>query len=166
MNTRIIEVRQKVLKQNDLTELLAELDRRRQAGQQIVFTNGCFDIFHAGHAQTLRQARALGDFLVVALNSDSSVRRLKGEGRPLHQWHDRAAVLAALECVDAVIAFEEDTPARLIEAVCPHVLVKGGDYRVDQVVGREFVEAHGGRVALVPLVEGLSSSRLVPHVNK
>src|SRR5271170_3231576 len=100
-----------------LGNLLPELERRRRTGQQIVFTNGCFDIFHAGHAQTLRQARAHGDFLVVALNSDSSVRRLKGEGRPLHQWHDRAAVLAAMECVDAVVAFEEDTPMRLIEAL-------------------------------------------------
>ncbi len=153
-------------KTSPLPELLAEVERRRRLGQQIVFTNGCFDLFHAGHVHCLRQARTLGDFLVVALNSDASVRRLKGEGRPLHQWSNRAAVLAAMECVDAVIAFEDDTPEGLIEAIRPHVLVKGGDYRLDQVVGREFVESHGGRVVLVPLLPGLSSTRLVPHADK
>ena len=149
-----------------LTELLTEVDRRRCAGQHIVFTNGCFDIFHAGHVHCLHQARTHGDFLIVALNSDASVRRLKGEGRPMHQWNDRAAVLTAMECVDAVIAFEEDTPMKLIEAIRPHVLVKGGDYRLEQVVGREVVEAHGGRVVLAPLLAGLSTTRLMPQADK
>ncbi len=144
--------------------LLGELQRRRQLGQTIVFTNGCFDILHAGHIQCLKKARELGDFLVVGLNSDASIRRLKGEGRPLHNAHDRAEVLAALECVDAVVVFEEDTPLQIIEAVRPNVLAKGADYQAEQVVGRDFVEAQGGRLVLIPLVQGLSSTRLRPHI--
>ena len=146
------------------TELLGELQRRRQLGQTIVFTNGCFDIFHAGHVQILRKARDEGDFLVVGLNSDASVRRLKGEDRPLHNAAERAAVLAAMECVDAVVVFEEDTPLQLIETLRPNVLAKGADYQTEQVVGRDIVEAQGGRVVLIPLVRGLSSTRLRPHM--
>jgi D-beta-D-heptose 7-phosphate kinase/D-beta-D-heptose 1-phosphate adenosyltransferase len=151
-------------KQLSVAELLAELDRRRQRGQRVVFTNGCFDILHAGHVHCLQQARALGDFLVVGLNSDASVCRLKGQGRPLHHSAERASVLAALACVDAVTVFDDDSPLRLIEAVRPDLLVKGADYRQDQVIGREFVEAAGGSLVLIPLVEGLSSTRLRPHV--
>jgi D-beta-D-heptose 7-phosphate kinase/D-beta-D-heptose 1-phosphate adenosyltransferase len=153
----------RVRKLRSLPELLADLDGRRREGDRIVFTNGCFDILHAGHIHCLEQARALGELLVVGLNSDAGVRRLKGDGRPLHRAADRARVLAALACVDAVVIFEEDTPVRLIEAVCPHVLVKGSDYRPEQIAGREFVEAHGGRLVLLPLVDGLSSTRLRPH---
>ena len=151
-------------KQLSIAELVAELDRRRQRGQRVVFTNGCFDILHAGHVHCLQQARAFGDFLVVGLNSDASVCRLKGQGRPLHRSAERASVLAALACVDAITVFDEDTPLRLIEAVRPDLLVKGGDYRPEQVIGREFVESTGGRLVLIPLVEGLSSTRLGPHV--
>ena len=151
-------------KQLSVAELLAELDRRRKRGQRVVFTNGCFDILHAGHVHCLQQARALGDFLVVGLNSDASVSRLKGPGMPLHHSAERASVLAALACVDAVTVFDEDTPLRLIEAVRPDLLVKGSDYSQLQVSGREFVEAAGGRMVFIPLVEGLSSTRLRPHV--
>ena len=132
-----------------------------QAGQTVVFTNGCFDLLHPGHVRLLRQAAALGDFLVVGLNSDASVRRLKGANRPINPEDARAEVLAALESVDAVTVFDEDTPLELIEAIGPDVLVKGGDYRPDEVVGRAEVEAAGGRLVLIPLVEGHSTTRLV-----
>ena len=112
-----------------------------QAGQTVVFTNGCFDLLHVGHVRLLRQAAALGDFLVVGLNSDASVRRLKGPSRPLNPEDARAELLAGLECVDAVTVFDEDTPLELIEAILPDVLVKGGDYRPEEVVGRDEVEA-------------------------
>jgi D-beta-D-heptose 7-phosphate kinase/D-beta-D-heptose 1-phosphate adenosyltransferase len=147
-----------------LTDLLGELGRWRQEGQRIVFTNGCFDLLHAGHARYLQQARALGHVLVVGLNSDASVRQLKGPDRPINSTAVRAEVLAALACVDYIIVFDEETPLTLIEALCPHVLVKGADYRPDQVVGREFVEAHGGQVLLLPLVPGQSTTRLVSHI--
>jgi D-beta-D-heptose 7-phosphate kinase/D-beta-D-heptose 1-phosphate adenosyltransferase len=140
--------------------LIAEVRRRQRAGRKVVFTNGCFDLLHVGHARLLRQAAALGDFLVVGLNSDASVRRLKGETRPLNPIDARTELLAALECVDAVTVFDEDTPLSLIEALQPDVLVKGGDYRPDEVVGREVVEARGGRLVLIPLVEGHSTTGL------
>jgi D-beta-D-heptose 7-phosphate kinase/D-beta-D-heptose 1-phosphate adenosyltransferase len=153
-------------KRLDAEALLTEVDRRRQAGQTIVFTNGCFDVLHVGHARLLREAAALGDFLVVGLNSDASVRRLKGPARPLNREADRAELLAALECVDAITVFDEDTPLALIEAIRPDVLVKGGDYRPEQVVGRAAVEAGGGRLVLVPLVPGHSSSRLIQRAGE
>ena len=141
--------------------LLAEVARRRALGQRIVFTNGCFDILHVGHARLLRQAKAEGDALVVALNTDASVRRLKGPTRPINDEAARAELLGALECVDLVTTFDADTPLALIEAIRPDVLVKGGDYRPEEVVGREVVEAHGGRLALIPLVEGRSTTAIV-----
>jgi D-beta-D-heptose 7-phosphate kinase/D-beta-D-heptose 1-phosphate adenosyltransferase len=141
--------------------LLAEVARRRAAGQSIVFTNGCFDLLHVGHARLLRQAAACGDVLVVGLNSDASVRRLKGPTRPLNSEAARAELLAALECVDLVTVFDDDTPLALIEAIQPDVLVKGGDYRPEEVVGREVVEGSGGKLVLIPLVEGHSTTGLV-----
>ncbi len=144
-----------------LTDLLIDLERRRQQGERIVFTNGCFDVLHAGHVRYLKGARDLGHVLVVGLNSDAGVRRLKGPGRPLNDADARAEVLSALGCVDYVTVFDEETPLRLIEAIRPHVLVKGADYQLHQVVGREFVEAHGGHVVLLPLVQGQSSTRLI-----
>jgi D-beta-D-heptose 7-phosphate kinase/D-beta-D-heptose 1-phosphate adenosyltransferase len=147
-----------------LNELLIDLEERRQKGERIVFTNGCFDVLHAGHVRYLKQARDLGQVLVVGLNSDDSVRRLKGPSRPLNPAEARAEVLAGLGCVDYVTVFDEDTPQKLIELVRPHVLVKGADYRPEQVVGREFVEAQGGQVVLIPLVAGYSTSRLVPQL--
>jgi D-beta-D-heptose 7-phosphate kinase / D-beta-D-heptose 1-phosphate adenosyltransferase len=136
----------------------------RMAGRRIVFTNGCFDLLHSGHLALLESAAKLGDVLVLAINSDESVRRLKGPERPLVPQSERAALLAALSFVDAVTVFDEDTPLATLEAVRPHVLVKGADYRPEQIVGRELVEASGGRVALVPLVPDKSTSALVERI--
>ena len=148
-------------KLHSVAEVVSEISTRKCRGQTIVFTNGCFDVIHAGHVYSLRQARALGDYLVVGLNSDASVKRLKGEGRPCHTEAQRAYVLAALDCVDTIVIFGEETPEQLIEAVVPDVLVKGEDYRGRDIAGSRFVEARGGRVVLVRLLEGLSSSRLI-----
>ncbi len=145
-------------------ELAARSVSWRMSGKRIVFTNGCYDLLHAGHLSLLHGAARLGDVLVLAINSDASVRRLKGPERPLVPQAERAALLAALACVDAVTVFDEDTPLAIIEAVRPHVLVKGADYAPDQVVGREVVEAHGGRVALVPLLPQKSTLALVERI--
>jgi D-beta-D-heptose 7-phosphate kinase/D-beta-D-heptose 1-phosphate adenosyltransferase len=141
------------------TELVAELDARRHRGETVVFTNGCFDLLHPGHVRLLEQAKAMGSLLVVGLNSDASVRAQgKGAGRPIRSQDDRAHMLAALEAVDYVVLFDEPDPGRLIEQVAPDVLVKGSDWAGRGVVGRAFVEARGGRVELVDLVEGYSTS--------
>jgi rfaE bifunctional protein nucleotidyltransferase chain/domain len=134
------------------------------AGKRIVFTNGCFDLLHAGHLSLLSQAAKLGDVLVLAINSDASVRRLKGPERPLVPQEDRAAVLAALGFVDAVTIFDEDTPLEVMQSVRPNVLVKGGDYKLEDVVGREFIEAGGGRVVLVQLTPEKSTTALVERI--
>lgn len=140
--------------------LVQEVNRQRGTGKRIVFTNGCFDILHAGHVAYLREAAAQGDVLVIGLNTDASVRRLgKGSDRPINSQLDRAAVLGALRCVDYVCLFDEDTPLSLIEAVAPDVLVKGADYRPEEVVGREFVESRGGRLHLAALVPGRSTTQ-------
>ena len=132
----------------------------------VVFTNGCFDILHRGHVSYLTRARALGDRLIVGVNTDASVRRLKGEGRPVVGQDDRAYVLAALACVDAVTLFDEDTPAQLIEALVPDVLVKGGDYTPEQVVGREIVERSGGRLVLLPFLSGRSTTQILNRIQR
>jgi len=147
-----------------LEALLEERARWRREGHEVVFTNGCFDLLHAGHVDLLGKARALGDLLVVGLNDDDSVRRAKGPGRPVHPLEERAEVLAALEAVDRVVAFGEDTPARLIEALLPDVLVKGTDWGHDEIVGRDTVEGAGGKVVRVALREGLSSSDLIRRI--
>ena len=144
-----------------LTHIIAQ---ERSRGKQVVFTNGCFDLLHVGHVKYLQKARELGDLLIVGLNSDASVKRLKGELRPLIEESERAHILAALDCIDYVVLFDDDTPLRLIEALLPAVLVKGGDYSVDQVVGRELVEASGGRVELVQFVDGRSTSRIIDKI--
>lgn len=144
-----------------LDALLDELNQRRRQGQVVVFTNGCFDVLHLGHIQCLRAARSFGDILVVGLNSDASVRQLKGPQRPLNGVVARAEVLSALADVDYIILFDGDTPLSMLSAIRPHVLVKGGDYRPDQVIGREVVEAAGGRVVIVPFVPGHSTTRMV-----
>lgn len=136
----------------------------RAAGKRVVFTNGCFDILHAGHVALLEAARREGDLLVVGLNADESVRRLKGPQRPLNNEHDRGRVLAALRAVDAVVVFAQDTPAELIRRLAPDVLVKGGDYTVATIVGAEFVQGRGGRVAVIPLVEGRATTALVDKI--
>jgi D-beta-D-heptose 7-phosphate kinase/D-beta-D-heptose 1-phosphate adenosyltransferase len=151
----------KILTRDDL---VARAATWRMAGKRIVFTNGCYDLLHAGHLSLLSQAAKLGDILVLAINSDASVRRLKGPERPLVPQEDRAAVLAALGFVDAVTIFDEDTPLEVLQSVRPHVLVKGGDYQLDQVVGREFIEANGGRVILVPLTPEKSTTALVERI--
>jgi len=145
-------------------ELVARAATWRMAGKRIVFTNGCYDLLHAGHLSLLSQAAKLGDVLVLAINSDASVRRLKGSERPLVPQEDRAAVLAALGCVDAVTIFEEDTPLEVLQSVRPHVLVKGGDYKLEDVVGRELIETTGGRVVLVPLTPEKSTTALVERI--
>lgn len=147
-------------------ELIRQLSRHRRSGHRIVFTNGCFDILHAGHIRLLQRARGFGDVLVLGLNSDASVRRLKGEGRPMVPARDRATVLAALACVDYVVAFGEDTPFNLIKSVKPDVLVKGGDYRTDQIVGAGLVSAAGGKVKRVRLLAGRSTSDLLGKIRR
>ena len=144
--------------------LLTHFGRPRD--QTLVFTNGCFDLLHPGHVEHLAQARALGDLLVVGLNSDDSVRRLKGAGRPLVAEADRAAALAGLGSVDAVIVFDEETPLELICQLLPDVLVKGGDYDLDGIVGREVVEQAGGDVRVLPLVEGYSTTNILNRLKE
>jgi rfaE bifunctional protein nucleotidyltransferase chain/domain len=144
------------------SRLAAQIARRRAKGEKVVFTNGVFDLLHAGHVTLLEKARALGDCLVVGINSDASVRRLKGRGRPLASLTDRRKVLAALESVDFVTDFGEDTPQQLIRKLKPTILVKGGDYSLDQIVGRNLV----ARVVRVPFVKGRSTSALVRKILK
>lgn len=149
----------------DKIKTLAEAGRiRKQAradGGIVVFTNGCFDVVHAGHVDYLEAARALGDLLIVGLNSDDSMRRIKGAARPLSPASDRAAVLAGLSAVDVVVEFGEDDPLRVIQKLLPDVLVKGADWSEDKIVGADVVKAAGGRVAVVPLTEGRSTSQLI-----
>jgi len=141
-------------------------DTRGANGKKLCFTNGCFDLIHPGHVQYLEDARALGDFLVLGLNSDQSVMRLKGESRPLQSETARALVLLGLKSIDAVIRFDEDTPQELIGDILPDVLVKGGDYAPDTVVGREIVIGRGGRVAIIPFLEGHSTSVIVDRIRR
>ena len=145
-------------------EQRSALAKWRGAGERIVFTNGVFDLLHRGHVEYLEDARALGDRLVVGVNSDASVRRLKGPSRPLIPEDERAELLAALESVDLVAIFGDDTPLTLIEEVAPDVLAKGGDWALDQIVGREFVEARGGSVVSVRLREGRSTTTIVERI--
>jgi D-beta-D-heptose 7-phosphate kinase/D-beta-D-heptose 1-phosphate adenosyltransferase len=145
----------------DLQEAVSRLSRWRQADQRIVFTNGCFDLLHPGHVSLLHQARHLGDRLIVGLNTDASIQRLKGPQRPILPGQDRAAILSALEDVDMVVFFDEDTPLNLIEQLKPDILVKGADYRIEEVVGRQAVEAYGGQVRLVEILEGHSTTTIV-----
>lgn len=139
----------------------------RPRPHRVVFTNGCFDLLHPGHVSSLDAARRLGDALVVGVNTDASVRRLaKGPGRPVTPEDDRALMVAALESVDAVVLFDEDTPLQLISALLPDVLVKGGDYAPDDVVGRQEVEAAGGRIVILPLLEGYSTTRTLHRLKE
>jgi D-beta-D-heptose 7-phosphate kinase/D-beta-D-heptose 1-phosphate adenosyltransferase len=148
----------KVLNRQSARRRLAEARRR---GRKVVFTNGCFDVFHAGHLASLEAAKRLGDLLVVGLNSDASVRRLKGDSRPVIDQENRARVLAGLACVDVVVIFDEPTPVELIALLEPDVLAKGGDYMVDQVAGADIVKARGGQVVILPLVPGLSTTAIL-----
>ncbi len=149
-----------------LEELVAIRRDLGQQGKHVVFTNGCFDLLHRGHVRYLDQAKRLGDVLIVALNSDSSVRTLKGSDRPVMSHDERAELVAALAAVDYVVIFEELNPEKVIRALEPDVLVKGGDWSVDQVIGRDIVENRGGRVVTLPYVEGASSTRLFHRIRE
>ena len=149
-----------------LDDLRQERQRLRERGQRVVFTNGCFDLLHTGHVQLLENARREGDFLIVGLNSDASVRGNKGPSRPVIPEHERAETLLALESVDRVLVYDDPTPLRLIEALLPDVLVKGADWALDAIVGREAVEAAGGRVVRVEIVPGRSTSALVQRIRQ
>lgn len=145
-------------------EIVRQVARWRLSSKRIVFTNGCFDILHAGHLDLLSKAARLGDILIVGVNADASVRRLKGEERPVNDEAFRAQLLSHLQMVDSVVVFEEDTPLELIRSINPDILVKGGDYQAEDVVGYEDVSAAGGRVEIIPLVEGLSTSALIDRI--
>lgn len=151
-------------KARSLEEAVIEVRAAKREGKRVVFTNGCFDIIHAGHISLLRRAAAFGDVLIVGMNSDESVRRLKGETRPIHGERDRVDILSELASVDLIVVFEEDTPLGLIEALRPDVLVKGADYQKEQVVGGELVESWGGRVQLVSLLEGRSTTKAIDRM--
>ena len=148
----------------DKHALIQERQILRSQGKRLVFTNGCFDLLHTGHVRYLREARSLGDALVVALNSDRSVGVLKGEGRPILNEAERAEVISALEAVDYVIVFDQETPRELIKDILPDVLVKGGDWTLDEIIGREEVESAGGTVRSLPYVEGSSTSDIIERV--
>lgn len=146
------------------SELAGILERFRGAGGTVVFTNGCFDLLHCGHTRYLHEARGLGDCLVVGINSDNSVRGIKGEGRPINDQEGRAEVLAALADVDYVVPFDEPTPLKLIEALKPDVLVKGGDWRPEEIVGKDVVENGGGKVLSLPYEEKKSSTEMINRI--
>ncbi len=147
-----------VVNQTFLTEILKTL---RVQGKKIVFTNGCFDLLHVGHIRLLQEASRLGGVLIVAVNSDQGVKRLKGEQRPIQSEVDRCEILDALRCVDFVTLFDEDTPLELIKLIRPDVLVKGGDWPVEKIVGSDFVRSYGGEARSLPLVEGRSTTRTI-----
>ena len=147
-----------------LHDAVFKFGRAHRGEKRVVFTNGCFDLLHPGHVATLEAARGLGDVLIVGVNSDASVRELKGDGRPMVCEQERAEVLAALECVDAVVVFNELTPREMIAALLPDVLVKGGDWPGDQIIGREEVEAAGGRVESVPVVPAYSTTAILQSI--
>ena len=147
-----------------LEQTILRFAPQKRNGRKVVFTNGCFDLLHPGHIRSLESARSFGDFLIVGINSDSSVRALKGPGRPVIPQHERAEILASLECVDAVLIFDEPTPRPVIAALLPDILVKGGDWPGDQIVGREEVEAAGGRVERIDVVDSYSTSSILQKI--
>ena len=149
-----------------LEQAILRFGPQKRNGRRVVFTNGCFDLLHPGHIRSLEQARALGDVLIVGLNSDASVRQLKGDGRPVIPERERAEILAALESVDAVVIFDDLTPREVIARLLPDVLVKGGDWPGDQIVGREEVEAAGGRVVFAPVVPGYSTTDILKKIRE
>ncbi|HEX8334497.1 MAG TPA: D-glycero-beta-D-manno-heptose 1-phosphate adenylyltransferase [Segetibacter sp.] len=150
----------------NLNELKLEVLRWRFKNKTVAFTNGCFDILHTGHIASLSQASAEASYLIVGVNSDASTKRLKGEGRPVNSQESRALLLASLVMVDAVVIFEEDTPLELIKALMPDVLVKGGDYMIDQIIGAKEVTENGGKVIINPIVEGFSTTNIIAQITK
>jgi D-sedoheptulose 7-phosphate isomerase len=161
IKARVALPTEKIVAQDQLSKFSKAI-----SGHKTVFTNGCFDILHPGHVMLLKQARNMGDLLIVGLNTDDSVSRLKGPKRPYHSFEDRAAVLTALECVDFVVGFEEDTPKRLIETLTPKILVKGGDYSIETIVGADWVTKHGGEVKVIPLLDGHSTTGILKSNGK
>lgn len=150
----------------DNSNLITQIEEWKQNKQKIVFTNGCFDILHVGHISYLEEAKTLGDKLIVAVNTDNSVKRLKGESRPINALYARMRLLAALACVDAVVAFDEDTPLLVIQTILPDVLVKGGDYEITKIVGYETVTQHGGQVLTLPFIEGYSTTQTIEKMKE
>ena len=149
-----------------LSDLKNQVNAWKQAGENVVFTNGCFDIIHRGHIEVLAQTADLGDKLIIGLNSDTSIQKLKGENRPIIDEQARSILLAAFSFVDAVILFPEDTPINLISALLPDVLAKGGDYEIETIVGHEIIQNNGGKVKLVPFVDGFSSTTIINKIKK
>jgi D-beta-D-heptose 7-phosphate kinase/D-beta-D-heptose 1-phosphate adenosyltransferase len=148
------------------SELKKIITRLHQCGKEIIFTNGCFDLLHRGHVDYLRKAKSLGDILVVGLNSDASIRRLKGKGRPVTKQGDRAEILASLEFVDYVTIFDEDTPFNLIKALRPDVLVKGADWKKSEIVGNDIVKSYGGKIAVIKYLKGYSTTNILNTIKK
>lgn len=146
------------------TQIIKKINQWRLSGKKIAFTNGVFDILHQGHIFSLSQAANEADLLVIGLNSDSSVKRLKGQNRPINNQQARALILASLVMVDAIVLFEEDTPLELIKSIMPDVLIKGGDYTIDQVAGSKEVLANGGHVVINPILEGFSTTSIIDHI--
>ncbi len=159
-------ITKKIFLSKDDVEFLRRLAFHRFKGHKIVFTNGCFDILHRGHFEYLMQAASLGDVLIVGLNSDSSVFRLKGKNRPINNIETRSLALASLVYVDMVVVFEEDTPYELIKIVKPNILVKGSDYSPEQIVGKDIVEQNGGKLEIIPFVEGFSTTKIIEKLEK
>ena len=161
MATKLEIIRKKIFASREAPGYLRLINSWRIKSDVIVFTNGCFDILHLGHVEYLAKAAQMGHRLIVGLNSDASVRRLKGDSRPVNSWEARAMVMASLQWVDAVVGFDEDTPAGLIELTIPNILVKGGDYKVKDVVGHKFVKAHGGKTRIIKFVDGYSTTSII-----
>lgn len=152
-----------IVERKNIKELSEQL---KDEGKTIVFTNGCFDILHSGHVFYLQKAKQQGDILILGLNSDASVRRLKGEKRPINSEIDRAIVISELKSIDYVVIFEEDTPLEIISLIVPNKLVKGGDYKKDDVVGKDIVESNGGEVVIIPFVDGKSTTNIINKINE
>lgn len=157
------KIKSKIFSSNTIVE---QYKNWKSLGNNVVFTNGCFDVLHYGHFYYLAKARNLGDKLIVAINSDNSVKAIKGENRPINNESQRAFALASLECVDAVCIFEETTPKRIIGEIIPDILVKGGDYNVKDIVGADLVYANGGRVEVIDFVDGFSTTRLIKKIKE
>jgi D-beta-D-heptose 7-phosphate kinase/D-beta-D-heptose 1-phosphate adenosyltransferase len=156
-------MRQKIKKRKELIKIIKDLKAK---GKRIVFTNGCFDLLHLGHVRYLEKARTLGDILVVGVNSDSSVRKIKGPKRPILPEKERIEILSGLECVDYITLFDEIDPLKLITSLHPHMLAKGGDWTREEIVGREVVESLGGKVVIIPFIQGASTSNLIETILK
>lgn len=152
-----------IISRDNISRIAQEI---RSQNKTIVFTNGCFDIIHPGHIYYLSEAKKFGDYLIIGLNTDASVRRLKGEGRPINSEQDRAIVMDGLKPVDIVVFFDEDTPLALIQEISPNVLVKGGDYKADTIVGADFMKQTNGKVVIIPFLEGKSTTKIIEKINK